>query len=215
MGKFQGWICLILTLVPQAAAQTETQHGFDSGFRIRPRLDLVLHGRIRTRPGALGLYQARFGPVFEYSGRRGLKWIGGYYYTQQENSDDDFIGGHRYFGGAEARVMETGAFRLEMRALAERFEQARNSFARYRFRVRVSGLSRVAPYAGVENFLDANGWRSARYAAGLRVRNGARIAFDFGYFVEPRRADVGRTRHMFMTGLHWSFGTRRRGDPDL
>jgi hypothetical protein len=176
---------------------------------------VVLHGRLRTRPGSLGLYQARFGPLFEYSGPKGLKWIGGYYYTQQENSDADFIGGHRYFGGAEIRIVETGSARVETRDLAERFEQAGKSFARYRLRARVSGLSRVAPYASVENFLDANGWRSARFAAGLRMRNGARIAFDFGYFVEPRRADIGRTRHMFMTGLHGSFGARRRGDPDL
>jgi len=210
-----GWIALVLILAPAVRAQTETQHGFDSSFGLRPRLDLVVHGRIRTQPGSLGLYQVRFGPILEYSWRSGPKWIGGYYYTEQENADQDFVGGHRYFGGAEARVSDSRAAKVEIRALAERFLRAGNGFARYRFRARVGGASKVAPYASFETFLDAQGWRSTRYAAGVRARNGARITLDFGFFLEPRRTGVGPTRRMFLTGLHWNFGTKRRGDPDL
>lgn len=197
-----------------ALAQTETQHGFDASFRLRPRLDLVLHSRIRTQPGRLGLYQVRAGPILEYSAA-GLKWIGGYYYAQQENSDEDFIGGHRFFGGAEGRLWKEGMTSGDLRLLAERFELAQGrDFARYRARLRVSGRKAVALYGSVEALFDARGWRSTRHAVGVRAGNGSRISADFGYFVEPRRSDVGPLRHMFLTGLHWNFGTRRRGDPD-
>jgi hypothetical protein len=75
------------------SAQTETQHAFDAGIRLTPRLDLVLHARIRTQPGQLGFYQVRGGPVFEYTLQRAWKLIAGYYYAQQENSAEDFIKG--------------------------------------------------------------------------------------------------------------------------
>ncbi len=200
----------------KAGAQTETQHGFDGSLRLAPRLDLVLHARIRTQPGRLGLYQARAGPILEYSWNSRFRLIAGYYYAQQENSQEDFIGGHRWFGGGEARVWSAVRARADVRFLAERFELAQGrDFARYRVRARVSGNRAVAPYGSVENFLDAGGWRSTRYAAGVRVGNGTRLSFDVGYFLEPRRADVGPTRHMFMTGVHWNFRTRRKADPDM
>lgn len=210
-------ILLPLWLVPASwplHAQTETQHAFDASLRLRPRLNLVLHSRVRTQPGRLGLYQVRAGPILEYSAA-GLKWIGGYYYAQQENSDEDFIGGHRVFGGAEGRLWNGGRTSGDLRVLAERFELAQGrDFARYRARLRVSGRRALAPYGSAEAFFDARGWRSTRHAVGLRAGNGSRISVDLGYFVEPRRSDVGPLRHMFLTGVHWNFGTKRRGDPD-
>lgn len=111
-------------------------------------------------------------------------------------------------------MWSTKGTEADARALAERFDLSQGSdYNRYRFRV--SGKQKIAPYGSVENFVDAEGWRSTRYAAGLRVGNGARVAFDFGYFLEPRRADVGKTRHMFMTGVHWRFGGRRLPGSDL
>jgi hypothetical protein len=211
-------ILLCLWLASEGAqlhAQTETQHGFDLSVRLRQRLDLVLHSRIRTQPGRLGFYQIRSGPILEYS-VAGVKWIGGYYYTQQESSEEDFIGGHRVFGGAEARLWNGGRVSGDLRMLAERFDLARGrDFARYRLRLRASGRAALAPYGSVEPFFDNRGWRSTRYALGVRVRSGSRISVDFGYFMEPRRNDVGPLRHMFLTGVHWNFGTKRRGDPDL
>ncbi|MCS7041358.1 MAG: hypothetical protein NZR01_01040 [Bryobacteraceae bacterium] len=212
-------LLLLAALAAPAAllcAQTETQHGFDAGIRFAPRLDLVPHTRIRTQPSGLGLYQARAGPVLEFSPHRNFRWIAGYYYTQQENSRQDFLGGHRYFGGAEARVWSNGAAGADLRALAERFLMAGGrDFARYRIRLRVSGRRAVAPYGSIENFLDAHGWRSTRYAGGARFGNGSRMSFDLGYFFEPRRGELGRVRHMVTTAVHWNFGTKRRGDPDL
>lgn len=199
-----------------ASGQTETQHALDGSFGLTPKLDLVIHTRIRTQPGHLGFYQIRGGPILEYTVRSGWKLIAGYYYAQQENSAEDFIGGHRGFAGSEGTVLNEKRVRLDLRALAERFELAQGSdFTRYRVRLRISGRRAVAPHAGVENFLDARGWRSTRYSAGVRTGNGSRLSFDLGYFVEPRRAGLGATRHMWMTGVHWNFGTRRRGDPDL
>jgi len=211
------WLALaaLLAAGQEAAAQAETQHGFDAGFRLTARLDLVLHGRIRTQPGRLGLYQARGGPILEYSWNSRFRLIAGYYYAEQENSQKDFIGGHRWFGGAEGRVWSARPSRVDVRLLAERFELAQGrDYTRYRVRARVSGTRTAAPYGSVESFFDAQGWRSTRCAAGLRWRNGRSISFDVGYFVEPRRADIGRTRHMFLTGVHWNFGTERRPDPD-
>jgi hypothetical protein len=197
-------------------AQTETQHAFDGSIRLSPRLDVVLHARVRTQPGLLGFYQGRMGPIFEYSVAGRLALIGGYYYARQENSEKDFIGGHRWFGGGEGSLWNAKQTEADVRALAEWFDSAQGrDYSRYRFRFRVSGKRRVAPYGSVENLLDAGGWRSTRYAAGLRLGNGARVAVDFGYFLEPRRADVGRTRHMFMTGVHWKFGAKRLPGSDL
>lgn len=201
---------------PLACAQTETQHAVDGSIRLSPRLDVVLHARVRTQPGLLGFYQGRMGPIFDYSVTGKLALIGGYYYARQESSERDFIGGHRWFGGGEASLWGGRRAEADVRALAEWFDLAQgNNYSRYRFRFRVSGKRRVAPYGSVENFLDAGGWRSTRYAAGLRLGNGSRVAVDFGYFLEPRRADVGRTRQMFMTGVHWKFGARRLPGPDL
>lgn len=212
------WVLLfwITAAWSRAAAQMETQHAFDGSFRLNQRLDLVLHARLRTQPGALGVYQARGGPIVEYEVRNGLKLIVGYYYARQENSQQDFIGGQRWFGGGEAGLWTGRAAKADLRALAERFLPAQGeSFGRYRLRLRVSGKQALAPYASVEPLLDARGWRSTRYASGLRIGNGGRVSVDLGYFYEPRRADVGRTRHMVMMGLYWNFGTKRRGDAGL
>lgn len=213
-----GVLFLLVTMAGwnQGTAQTETQHAFDGTLRLNRHLDLVLHSRIRTQPTTLGFYQVRAGPILEYAVASNFDLIGGYYYARQENSDEDFIGGHRWFGGGEAGLWTHKKAKLDLRALAERFQLERgNDYSRYRFRLRISGRRSSAPYGSVENFLDARGWRSTRYAAGLRIGNGSPFSFDLGYFFEPRRADVGRTRQMFMTGLHWNFKTRRRADPDL
>lgn len=206
---------VVVAVAAQCASQTETQHAFEGSFRLSPRFDLTLHARIRTEPRTLGFYQARGGPILEYAAKNGLSLIGGYFYAQQENSDKDFIGGHRWFGGGAAEFYAGKAARLQFRALAERFDLTQGrDFARYRFRARVRGNRNVAPYGSVENFLDARGWRSTRYAAGLQVGNGSNISFDFGYFLEPRRRELGPLRHMFMTAIYWRFGARQRGDPD-
>ncbi len=112
----------------QLCAQTETQHALDLSVRLRQRLDLVLHSRIRTQPGRLGFYQIRSGPILEYSAA-GVKWIGGYYYTQQESSEEDFIGGHRFFGGAEGRLWNVRRASGDLRMLAERFDLGRGEIS--------------------------------------------------------------------------------------
>ncbi|MEJ5368590.1 MAG: DUF2490 domain-containing protein [Bryobacteraceae bacterium] len=207
---------LALLCAGLASAQTETQHAFDGSIKLARRLDVVLHARVRTQPGLLGFYQGRLGPIFEYSVNGRFTLIAGYYYARQENSEADYIAGHRWFGGGEVSLWSSKASEADARALAEWFDLAQGSdYSRYRFRFRVSGKQKAAPYGSVENFLDARGWRSTRYAAGLRVGAGARVTMDFGYFLEPRRADVGRTRHMFMTGVHWRFGGRRLPGSDL
>lgn len=207
---------LMLAGMARLAAQVETQHAFDVSVRVTARLDLVMHARMRTQPGGLGYYQGRGGPVLEYRLNGWFKAVGGYYYAQQESRFADFIGGHRWFGGGEGSICSTASLQVNVRVLAERFAlQQSRDFNRYRARVRLSGRRSVAPHASAENFFDARGWRSTRYAAGLRVGNGSPVSFDLGYFLEPRRADLGGTRHMFMTSFQWNIGSKRRTDPDM
>ncbi len=199
----------------KAEAQVETQHALDGNLPLRPGLDLVLHARIRTQPGRLGFYQIRGGPVLECAAAGGFRLIAGYYYAEQENSEADFIGGHRWFGGGEGRLWRSGTARMDARLVAERFLPAQgNDFSRYRLRIRLRGTGTLAPYGSIENFLDARGWRSTRYAGGIRLKGGPAVSFDAGYFVEPRRADVGHLRHMFLTGIEVNFGTKQLPDLD-
>ncbi|MCW5966544.1 MAG: hypothetical protein KIT83_21075, partial [Bryobacterales bacterium] len=75
-------------------------------------------------------------------------------------------------------------------------------YYRVRHRAGWEAPSLVAPYANVEYFWDRDGWRSVRYQGGLRFRINPRTAWDFHYFHEPRRQDVGWwARNMWGTTL--------------
>ncbi len=209
-------VFISFALLSLGAAEPETQHGFDCTLPLARRWEVLLHARMRTQPGGLGFYQVRGGPVFSFDVSPRLALIGGYYYTQQEVIDRDFIGGHRYFGGAEGRLWDGRRAVLDARGLAERFDpdEARG-FARYRTRLRLSAKSTFAPYASIEPFFDRQGWRAARFAAGLRWNLAGPWEVDTGYFYEERRARIGFDRHMFMTSLHFRKRPGKRGDPDL
>ena len=96
---------------PLWAADVETQHAFDVTLPLKPKLELILHSRVRTQPGGLGFYQARAGPIVSWDAAPRMTLLSGYYYARQERKiDNDFIGGHRLFGGAEIAVVETRRF---------------------------------------------------------------------------------------------------------
>jgi hypothetical protein len=198
------------------AADVETQHAFDITLPVKPNVELILHSRLRTQPGGLGLYQVRAGPIVSWKIGTRAALLGGYYYTQHEQEiDNDFIGGHRPFAGAEVSLVERRRFSLDQRLLAERFlSDATDDFHRYRFRTRLSAEGPVAPYASYELFLDASGWRSARYSTGIRWTVIRAVQIDFGYFFEQRRPNVGPDRHMWLTSLHLTRASRR-ADPEL
>lgn len=203
-----------LAVLPARAAEVETQHAFDVTVALRPRLDLVLHSRIRTQPARLGFYQIRGGPILSWRLRPRLALLSGYYYAQQEQIDNDFIGGHRPFGGGEGRIVNSRWFSLDQRFLAERFLANRASdFNRFRARTLASARVALGPYGSYELFADASGWRSTRYSGGIRWRVLPAAQLDLGYFYERRRANVGPNRHMWIVSFQVT-GSRRRGDPD-
>lgn len=210
---------LLLILVVAAAASAsdvETQHGFDGSIPLRPNIDLLLHGRLRTRPAELGLYQFRGGPILSYHVSPRTSLLGGYYYAeQQQRADDAFIAGHRIFGGVETDLRSVRRYEIDGRVVYERFlpDQVPD-FNRYRARLRVSAKGPIAPYASQEHLFDNGGWRSARLAAGVRFRVAPWVQLDLGYFFEERAARIGVDRHMWLTSIHFQ-RKPRRGDPDL
>ncbi len=193
----------------------ETQHAFEFSFPINSRLQATLHSRGRTQPTGLGPYQARLGPVLEYTFTRHLAVMGGYYFSKQEQSDRDLRGTHRVFGGVEWTPLRARRAEFEVRSLLERFIAGPESFTRWRNRFRLTSTARTAPYVSAETFLDAHGWRSTRYSAGLRIGAARWLDLDVGYFYEPRRATLGGDRHMFLTTVQFRLPKARRTDPDL
>lgn len=196
-------------------ADTETQHGFDVSLPLRSNVNVLLHSRVRTRPRDLGFYQVRTGPIVTWDWTSRVAVLGGYYFARQENIDFDFLSGHRAFGGAEVNLAGNGRAELDARAVYERFlpDEARD-FNRYRFRQRLSGKARAAPYASHEVFLDAHGWRSSRFSGGVRWKAARYLELDAGYFYEARRNNIGRDRHMWITSVHIK-RSLKRGDPDI
>ena len=211
-------IALVLSaaaVYPVWAADVETQHAFDVTLPLRPKLELILHSRVRTQPGGLGFYQARAGPIVSWDAAPRISLLSGYYFAKQERRiDRDFIGGHRFFGGAEFAVAEARRFSIEQRLMTERFlSDAAPDFNRYRLRSRLSAKGVVAPYTSHEAFFDALGWRSNRYSAGIRWSPLPALQIDLGYFYEHRRLEVGPARHMWLTSIHFK-KTPRRADAD-
>jgi hypothetical protein len=196
---------------PLWAADVETQHAFDVTLPLKPKLELILHSRIRTQPGGLGFYQVRTGPIASWGAAPRMTLLSGYYYARQERKiDNDFIGGHRLFGGAEIAVADARRFSVDQRLLAERFlSDATADFNRYRFRSRLIAKGSVAPYTSHEFLFDARGWRSDRHSAGIRWKALPALQIDLGYVYEHRRADLGPSRHMWLTSIHWKKSPRQ------
>ena len=205
-------VLFVAMVFPLGAASVETQHALDATLPLNPRLELLLHSRIRTQPGGLGFYQVRAGPILSWDATKRIALLGGYYYAQQERRiDRDFIGGHRFFGGAEFAVVEKRRVSFDQRVLVERFQpDAAPDFSRYRLRSRLSAKGAVAPYTSNEFFFDALGWRSNRYSLGIRWSQFKALQIDLGYFYEHRRLEVGPARHMWLTSIHWKKKSRTR-----
>lgn len=201
---------------PLLAADVETQHALDASFPLTKRLDVLLHTRFRTTTAGRGLYQARGGPVFSFEVSERLSLLGGYYFSTQEARDNDFFAGHRLFGGAEGTLWGSRRVSLELRGIYERFlPESEPNYNRYRTRTRVTWKGRWSPYVSSEFFFDDMGFRSARYAGGVRWKATPSVQLDFGYFFEERAARIGFDRHMIMTSIHFRKRPKGPADPDL
>lgn len=198
---------------PLWGSDVETQHAYDVTLPLKPRVELILHSRVRTQPGGLGFYQVRAGPTVSWDAAPRISLLGGYYYAQQERKiDNDFIGGHRLFGGAELSLMDTRKLSVDQRFLTERFlSNAADDFNRYRLRSRLSAKSSVAPYTSHELFFDAQGWRSNRHSVGVRWRFLPALQVELAYLYEHRRTGVGPNRHVWFTSVHWKKSSRGAG----
>ena len=137
-----GFVLCAAAAYPLWGADVETQHALDVTLQVRPKLELILHSRIRTQPGGLGFYQFRAGPIVSWDATPRITLLSGYYYAQQERKiDSDFIGGHRLFGGAEIAVAGTRRWAFDQRFLTERLLAWRRYFAT----VSGSGSARLGP----------------------------------------------------------------------
>jgi hypothetical protein len=208
-------LVILLAYASLAFAQVETQHALDATLPLHRKLEVTLHARVRTRPGDHGIYQTRAGPLVSWDWHPRASWIAGYYYAEEERDPiDEAIGRHRYFGGGELVAASNDATVLDTRILVERFIfRTEPDFSRYRGRLRLNSKARLGPYTSSEFFFDRQGWRSTRIAGGVRWRITESYEIDFGYFYEPRRAEFGSARHMFITSFHYK-RVPKLGDPD-
>jgi hypothetical protein len=122
------WLHPVALLFPAAlavhagAADFETQHAVDVTLPLRPGLELILHSRVRTQPGGLGLCQVRAGPIVSWNASDRIALVAGHCYVQRERkADRDFIAGRRLFSGAEVAVASNRRLAFDQRALLERF----------------------------------------------------------------------------------------------
>ncbi|MCU0227175.1 MAG: DUF2490 domain-containing protein [Bryobacterales bacterium] len=183
-------------------AQPETQHVLNLPWRINPGVELTLHTRFRTRPTSQGLYQGRVGALLGVRLNQRVTAIAGYYFAEEEEDSRDREGLNRFFGGVESRLGNwKGSWAT--RHLAESFYAPQGpAFFRIRHRFGWEAPSRLRPFSNVEVFWDRHGWRSVRLQAGLRYRINQRTSWDFHYFHEPRRQDIGLwPRNMYGTTL--------------
>jgi hypothetical protein len=214
--KLQAILLATACALPSMADTIETQHLFETTAPLGKRVDLLVHSRFRTRPDSLGFYQGRFGPIFTIKAWDQVSLIGGYYWQQQQaRADGEFTAGHRVFGGAEWDAWSGRKAELDTRGLIERFSLKETlDFNRYRWRLRLGGKGRVAPYVSNEIFWDRQGWRSNRISGGVRWSVGRGWQADFGYFYEHRRFQFLGNRQMWITGLHWRPGAKKKADAD-
>ena len=201
-----------LLLASAATAEIQTQHAFDTSFRMK-QFEILWHFRVRTQPEGGGLFQVRTGPILEVDLNDRVTVLAGSYFTR-EREERHWTTITRPFAGGEVMVWGR-AVEVDWRSVLERFIVADEpDYFRFRNRFRVSMRGDRAAYGGVEIFVDADGVRSTRYSAGLRRTFRGDFIIDIGYFFEDRRPNPLGERHMFSTSFHWRNKTRRI-DPDF
>lgn len=180
-------------------------------WRVKPNVEITLHSRFRTRPTSQGLYQGRAGALLGVKMNPRLTAIAGYYFSEEEGKSRDWEGWNRVFGGAEFGLGKWKG-NWATRHLGEWFDAPRGVvYYRVRHRLGWEAPSRLAPYTNVEYFWDREGWRSVRLQGGVRYRIDPRTSWDFHYFHEPRRQDVGWwARNMWGTTLEIRLGELER-----
>jgi hypothetical protein len=199
-------------LASAASAEIQTQHAFDTSFRMK-QFEVLWHLRLRTQPEGGGLFQVRTGPILEVDLNDRVTLLAGSYFTR-EKEERHWTTITRPFAGGEVMVWSR-AVEVDWRSVLERFiVDTGPDYFRFRNRLRVSMVGVRAWYGGVEIFVDANGVRSTRYSAGLRRTFNGNFIVDIGYFFEDRRPNPLGERHMFSTSFHWHNKTRRI-DPDF
>jgi len=191
---------LVLTSLA-AFAEIQTQHIVDVSAPIG-RIEPLWHFRLRTKPQGGGVYQLRTGPILKFDLKQRFSLIGGYYFTRtQEGANWNSI--HRPFGGIEVAASRRFV-EVDARSLLERFlVHGGPDYFRFRNRVRFSPPKRSSPYVSLEYFVDAGGFRSVRYSAGVRREFAKEISVDINYFYEQGRAGTVANRHMIGTTIHF------------
>jgi hypothetical protein len=181
--------------------EVQTQHSLDTSVAIGP-VEPLWHLRVRTTPEGGGLAQIRTGPILNFEVKERATLIVGYYFTRAKE-ERSWNTTHRTFGGVEVAAWKR-KIEVDVRSLVERFAVASApDYTRFRNRIRISPAGVTAPYAGIEGFVDADGFRSVRYSAGIRRAVTEELLIDFGYFYEDRQSRAGADRHVVGTTIHW------------
>lgn len=202
----------MLLLVASASAEIQTQHAFDTSFKMK-QVQFMWHFRVRTKPQGGGVYQMRTGPIFEIDLNDRVTAIAGSYFSREQD-EDRWASTARPFAGGEMKIWGR-IFEVDWRSLLERFVvDGEPDYFRFRNRFRFSPPGKTSPYAAIEIFVDADGIRSTRYSAGLRRTFRGNFIVDIGYFFENRRPGPSQERHMISTSFHLRNKTRRI-DPDF
>jgi len=200
-----------LLLLPPIAPATEfySWHAVDAVFTVRPRLELALHGRIRSREEFNTLEQARAGPIVRWSPGADKALYGGYYFQPGHTPAAPWVGAHRLFAGSESRLVSRGSGQLTGRLVFERhFTSVRPSYNRYRAGLRWHWNRRLAPFFTHEWLAVRQGFHSLRNSGGLRWEIDKGLTLELGYLYDTRRTSWGGDRQALVTSLRFHGGER-------
>lgn len=188
-----------------AAQSTFTWHTFDAPIRLNPKLELVVHERVRTRRGFGTLDQIRGGPILRWRAASKATLLGGYYFQPQHTSDERWVRGHRFFAGVESTRPLGERMQAIGRLTAERFfSTGRPDYNRYRSYLRLLiGKESVRPYLQNEWLAVRQGFHSVRNSGGLRMRLSPHVIVEAGLLYDIRRTFWGGDRFAILTGIRY------------
>jgi hypothetical protein len=200
-------IALVCTSGPAGAQGLFTWHAFDGVFKASERLEITLHGRIRTRirESVEDLDQVRGGTIVRVAAFGG-SFVGGYYFQPQHTTEHKWKPGHRFFTGIEKSVALSDALSGIVRFSMERHAVAGKDYNRYRSYARLGiGRGAVAPYLQNEFLAVRQGFHSTRNSLGLRWRVSDRLTVEGGVLYDVRRRVWGGDRFAVVSAVRYRF----------
>ncbi len=180
-------------------------HQFNGVVRVKEKLQLTLHTRVRFNHDLMDFSQFRLGPIIFWDWKRRLQWQAGYYWVAQQEARE-VIDAQRAWAGAQIRMYESRRFSIGWRNLLERHVLAGSGdFTRFRTRGLVNFQPKAGwqPYASTEA-LALRGRVIGRYAVGINYATARGHLFGLGYEFRP---EIGRPgSHVITTIMEFRIG---------